>query len=279
MTRNHLFITATLLSLAGVLVLGAPAWAGCGSCGHEASAEAKAPARKTDACTADQAACAEAVCTCHEDKTTCKKCPAKAVAAKAPSTQPACSAECKTDKLACPPCAGKLLDLTLHDQHGKKINPADYHGKVLVLEWTNWQCPFIKRHYQDKTTQALADKYRDQGVVWLAVNSTKSHDVAFNKKHAAKYGITYPVLDDHTGKFGRRFEAKTTPHLFVFDDTGAVVYRGALDDDPRGNQGERRNYVAQALDAVLADKDVPTPKTKPYGCSVKYAPVEQASAR
>lgn len=161
---------------------------------------------------------------------------------------------------------------TLQDQDGKPVSLSDYAGKTVVLEWTNPNCPFVQRHYNEKTMTTLADAYKPKGVVWLAVNST--HDVtnAADKTWVEKNHMGYPVLNDAAGGVGHMYDAKTTPEMYVITKAGTVAYAGGIDNDPQGEKGaDRVNYVQQALDAVLADKAVATPKTKSYGCSVHYA--------
>ena len=160
---------------------------------------------------------------------------------------------------------------TLHDQTGKPHTLAEYAGKIVVLEWVNPECPFVKRHYDNKTMVNLANTYADKGVVWLAVNSTNTFDQAKNAAFVQERGTPYPVLNDSDGKVGRLYDAKTTPHLFVIDKAGQLAYQGAVDDDPAGNKADKINYVKQAIDDLLAGRAVATPETKPYGCSVKYA--------
>jgi peroxiredoxin len=167
---------------------------------------------------------------------------------------------------------GAAPDFALKDSAGNNVSLADYRGKVVVLEWVNPDCPFVKRHYQEGSMKKLTSAYDESGVVWLTVNSTNYMDAAANAAFAEKEGITWPILVDQDGTVGHAYGAATTPHLFIIDTKGKVVYDGAIDDDPRGAKevGERTNYVSAALDEVLADKAVSTPETKPYGCSVKY---------
>lgn len=160
---------------------------------------------------------------------------------------------------------------TLTDHTGKVHNLADYKGKIVVLEWVNPECPFVVRHYETGTMVNLAEAYADQEVVWLAVNTTSHFNQEKNKEFAEKYDLPYPVLDDHDGTVGRRYDAKTTPHMFVVDKAGRIAYNGAIDDDPQGNKAERIHYVKNAIDGVLSDRPVTTAETKPYGCTVKYA--------
>jgi peroxiredoxin len=163
-------------------------------------------------------------------------------------------------------------DFTLSDIAGNKVSLADFQGKVVVLEWTNPDCPFVKRHYQEGSMKNLSSTYSENGVVWLTVNSTNYMDAAANADFAKNAGITWPVLVDQNGAVGHAYGAATTPHMFIIDATGAVVYEGAIDDDPRGNMeaGARTNYVSNALNDLAAGQAVSTPETKPYGCSVKY---------
>lgn len=161
---------------------------------------------------------------------------------------------------------------TLKDQDGKEVDLAQLRGKIVVLEWTNPDCPFVQRHYQSKTMSTTADKFRDRDVVWLAVNSTHYMDAAKDRAWRTEQGFAHAVLDDSAGTVGGTYGARTTPHMFVIDRGGGLVYAGAIDDDPPGaKDGAGRNYVAEALDDVTAGKPVRVAETKPYGCSVKYA--------
>jgi peroxiredoxin len=160
---------------------------------------------------------------------------------------------------------------TLPDTAGNQVSLSDYSGKVVVLEWLNPDCPFVQRHYKAGTMKNLNTKYGAQGVVWLTINSTKYMDAAANAKFRAANDLPYPVLVDQSGEVGHLYGAMTTPHMYVIDGGGNLVYIGAIDDDPRGNKsGPANNYVSAALDEVLAGKPVTTAETKAYGCSVKY---------
>jgi peroxiredoxin len=161
---------------------------------------------------------------------------------------------------------------TLKDQDGAEVDLAKLRGKIVVLEWTNPDCPFAQRHAEAKTMSTLADRYRGKGVVWLGVDSTSYLDAARDRTWRSEHKLPYPVLDDHKGTVGTAYGARTTPHMFVIDGTGTVVYEGAIDDDATGDKGRQaRNYVAEALDEVTAGQPVKLAETKPYGCSVKYA--------
>jgi peroxiredoxin len=162
-------------------------------------------------------------------------------------------------------------DFTLADLNGDRITLSKIEG-VRVLEWVNPDCPFVQRHYKAGTMKDLAAEYGDKGVTWLTINSTNYMDAAANQKFAAANRLSQHILVDQDGKVGHLYGAQTTPHMFVIDASGTIVYAGAIDDDPRGDKaGDASNYVAAALDEVLAGKTVTTAETKPYGCSVKYA--------
>ncbi len=141
----------------------------------------------------------------------------------------------------------------------------------MVLEWLNPDCPFVQRHYKAGTMKNLATQYGGEGVVWLTINSTNYMDAAANAEFKAANDLPYPILVDQSGEVGHLYGAATTPHMYVIDGNGTLVYIGAIDDDPRGTKdGPETNYVAVALDEVLAGNAVTTAETKPYGCSVKY---------
>ncbi|MBD3850740.1 MAG: thioredoxin family protein [Acidobacteria bacterium] len=160
---------------------------------------------------------------------------------------------------------------TLADSAGNQVSLSDFEGKIVVLEWLNPDCPFVQRHYKAGTMKNLAAQYAGEGLVWLTINSTNYMDAAANAKFKAENDLPYTILVDQSGKAGHLYGAKTTPHMYIIDGAGTVVYIGAIDDDPRGNKGEPTvNYVSVALDEVLAGKSVTTAETKPYGCSVKY---------
>lgn len=158
----------------------------------------------------------------------------------------------------------------LPDQDGKTVRLADFAGKIVVLEWTNDECPYVKHHGVQGTMKALAEKYRESGVVWLAVNSTKHATREKNRGWIAQNKLPYPILEDFEGTTGKAYGAKTTPHMFVIDASGKIAYAGAIDDDARLGGKPTVNYVEQALAELTAGKPVSTARTSPYGCSVKY---------
>ena len=156
---------------------------------------------------------------------------------------------------------------------GKTVNLSDYRGKIVVLEWLNFECPFVMYHYRQPNTMVrLANKYKDDNVVWLAVNSTSHTTPEANNDFAEKHKLPYMILDDRSGKVGHAYGAKTTPHMYVINTRGNIVYAGAIDNSPMGKKREGViNYVDKTLAELADGKPVSTRNSKPYGCSVKYA--------
>lgn len=169
----------------------------------------------------------------------------------------------------------KAAGFTLTSFDGETVSLSDFRGKIVVLEWFNFECPYVMAHYQQTSTMVeLAKKYKDKNVVWLAVNSTNHTTPEANKAFAKKHNLPYSILDDRSGKVGHAYGARTTPHMFVIDTGGNIVYEGAIDNSPRGKtpQGQNLvNYVDKALAELTAGKEISNPETKPYGCTVKYA--------
>lgn len=172
-----------------------------------------------------------------------------------------------------PTVARQAPDFTLKSFDGKTINLSDYKGKIVVLEWFNYECPFVLRHYGLKKTMVeLANKYKDKNVVWFAINSTSHTPPELNIEFAQKQKLPYPILDDRSGKVGRAYGAMTTPHIYVIDTKGSIAYQGAIDNDERGRKRQGLiNYVDKALVELTGGKQVSTTDTMPYGCTVKYA--------
>ncbi len=167
-------------------------------------------------------------------------------------------------------------DFKAVDVAGKTVTLSEYKGKIVVLEWTNPGCPFVQRHYKAGSLQALQQMAADQGAVWLTINSTntehRDHQTSeiFGKTYADWKSKHARLVMDADGVVGKAYDAKTTPHLFVIDKNGVLVYNGAVDSDPRGNSEKRIHYVEDALKALAAGKEIGTHSTTPYGCSVKY---------
>lgn len=163
---------------------------------------------------------------------------------------------------------------TLQDQDGKTHSLKDYAGKVVVLEWFNEQCPYVVKHYSGGHMNALAKKYAEKDVVWLAINTNADKSAKDNKKVAGDWKIDRPILADTTTEVAKAYGPKNTPTMYVIDKDGKLAYMGAIDSDRSEDSSKiegATNYVAKALDEVLAGKPVSEPKTQAYGCGVKYA--------
>jgi peroxiredoxin len=167
---------------------------------------------------------------------------------------------------------------TVTDLSGKPVNLADYKGRTVVLEWSNFGCPFVQKHYRSGNMQALQKKYAAE-VVWLAVNSTTRSSSDYEEpvkigQQLKQFGAQPArYLMDEPGTVGQAYGAKVTPHMYVIDPNGKVVYNGAIDDRRSANVEDvkgAKNYVAAALEEVKAGKPVSTPSTTAYGCTIKY---------
>jgi peroxiredoxin len=169
--------------------------------------------------------------------------------------------------------AKKAPPFTLKSFDGKTISLSDYKGKIVVLEWFNVECPYVKYHYDTAHTMVeLANKYKDKNIIWLAVNSTSDTTEQANIEFAQKHNLPYPILDDRSGKVGLSYGAETTPHMFIIDSAGFIVYQGAIDNSPMGGTKEGViNYVDKALEELTSGRSVSVASSKSYGCSVKYA--------
>lgn len=170
-------------------------------------------------------------------------------------------------------------DFTGTDIHGKTVKLSDYKGKIVVLESYNSDCPFCHNHYQTGAAQELQKEFTAKGVVWLLVNSVtpknRSHRTPeqAQKEWANLKMEATDWIDDSSGTIGHLYDMKTTPHMFVIDKSGTLVYDGAMDNSPRpfGDPRKAKNYVRAAVDELLANKPVAISETKPYGCAVHYA--------
>ena len=170
-------------------------------------------------------------------------------------------------------------DFAVKDAKGGKVSLAELKGKVVVLEWNNFGCPFVVKHYSSKNMQKLQETYTAKNVVWVTINSGSKASGSYLEpaeyvKKAEEQGskATHLVVDE-LGVLGKTYGAKTTPHMYVIDANGTLVYNGAIDSKKSTDAADiasSTNHVAQALDEILAGKPVSTAKTEPYGCSVKY---------
>lgn len=170
-------------------------------------------------------------------------------------------------------------DFELPDLDGKLVKLSSFRGKTVVLEWFNPGCPFVKASHTKGSLIDTAARHEKNGVVWLAINSgakgKQGHGVEANREGKQRFNLAHPVLLDETGAVGRAYAAARTPHMYVIDPKGALVYRGAIDNSPDGEVdspagGKLVNYVDAAVADVAAGKPVATPETEAYGCSVKY---------
>ena len=160
-------------------------------------------------------------------------------------------------------------EFSLPDEQGAPHKLSDYRGKLVVLEWTNPECPYVKRHYREGTMEKLSEEF-DSDVVWLAINSTRSNTPEESQAWKQEQGFEYATLQDAAGEVGHLYGARTTPNMYVIDSEGVLRYSGAIDDDPRGRTDRPRNYVSGAIEALLAAAAPDPSETRPYGCSVKY---------
>ena len=170
-------------------------------------------------------------------------------------------------------------DFTLTAIDGKTVTLSQFRGKYVVLEWFNSECPFVQKHYTSGNMQKLQSEYTSKGIVWLAINSTTpEHSNYRDAKRSTdivsqwKANPTALLLDPEGG-VGQAYDARTTPHMYIIDPQGKLVYRGGIDDKPSFSTRDipdAKNYVAVALDELLSGKTVSENDTRPYGCSVKY---------
>ena len=170
-------------------------------------------------------------------------------------------------------------DFTLSDTEGETHSLQDYRGEWVVLEWLNYGCPYVQKHYRTGNIPSQQEKWRDEGVVWLAIVSSAPdkqgyyEPAAMNEKSAEWGSNATAVLLDPEGDVGRAYEARTTPHMFVIDSEGTVVYMGGIDDVPTASDEDLEQatqLVDRALTEAMAGEPVSRPTSRPYGCSVKY---------
>jgi peroxiredoxin len=171
-------------------------------------------------------------------------------------------------------------DFTGTDSHGQQIKLSEYRGKFVVLEWTNNGCPYTKKHYSSGNMQALQKEWTAKGVVWLTILSSAPGEQGYmtapeeNAYIAKVHADPTAAILDPKGAIGREYDARTTPHMFVIDPSGKLIYAGAIDDHATTDADDiksSKNYVSEALSEAMAGKPVAVSSTRPYGCSVKYA--------
>ena len=170
-------------------------------------------------------------------------------------------------------------NFSLPDSAGKTDTLSEYKGKYVVLEWTNPECPFVRKHYESDNMQKLQTEYVKKGVVWLTIDSSAPGEQGYLDGNSAKkakddkYAADSALLLDPDGKVGHLYEARNTPQMFIIDPEGKLIYSGAIDSIASADKADlakATNYVRAALDEALAGKAVTHTQSKPYGCSVKY---------
>lgn len=171
-------------------------------------------------------------------------------------------------------------DFALPDLQGKTLKLSDYAGRFVVLEWVNPECPFVKKHYNSANMPALQKEAGARNVVWLSINSTHPGHSEFKTPAemkswlSSKNAAPQAMLFDRDGGTGKLYGAKTTPHMYIIDPSGKLIYAGGIDDKRSTNIDDiktAKNYVRVALDEALAGKSVTVASSVPYGCSIKYA--------
>lgn len=169
---------------------------------------------------------------------------------------------------------------TLENLYGQEVSLSDYQGSYVVLEWINYDCPFVVKHYASGNMQSLQDEYGEKGVIWLGIGSsapgTQGYFSPEEWKDLAAERESNPthILLDPEGTVGRKYRARTTPEIFIINPEGILIYMGAIDDSPSRNPEDipgSVNYVRKTLDAAMAGEEIEVQQTRPYGCSVKYA--------
>jgi peroxiredoxin len=171
-------------------------------------------------------------------------------------------------------------DFVATDSDGQSQHLADYRGKFVVLEWHNNGCPYTQKHYQSGNMENLQREWTARGVIWFTVISSAPGEQGYvtaaqeNDYMRQIHAAPTAALLDSDGQLGRLYDAKTTPHMFVINPEGVLIYDGAIDDRPTTDQSDiagATNYVSQALTEAMAGKPVSVATTRPYGCSVKYS--------
>ena len=180
---------------------------------------------------------------------------------------------------AAPEIGSKAPDFSVTDTNGKTETLSQYKGKYIVLEWTNPDCPFVHKHYDSGNMQKLQKEFTGKGVIWLSINSSADGRQGnytpdeWNKIVKDRNAAPTAVLLDKGGVVGKEYEAKTTPHMFIINPDGNLIYEGGIDNIKSPNPADipkATNYVQTALDEAMAGKPVTTSVSQPYGCGIKY---------
>jgi peroxiredoxin len=182
--------------------------------------------------------------------------------------------------IAAPSVGTQAPNFRLTDSNGKAVTLGQFKGKVVVLEWNNPGCPYVKKHYESGNMQKTQAAARKDGVVWLSINSSAAgkqghmNRAEANAFVAAQKAQPSAYLLDHAGTVGKGYGAVTTPHMYIIDKAGKLVYAGGIDDKATANKADiagARNHVLAALSELKAGKAVSVSSSRPYGCSVKYS--------
>ncbi len=180
---------------------------------------------------------------------------------------------------AAPQIGKPAPDFSATGSNGKTVKLSDLRGKIVVLEWTNDGCPYVKKHYKSGNMQSLQKDAAEKGIVWLTIISSAPGEqgyvngTAANQLTISRGAAPAEVLLDPEGKVGHLYDARTTPHMFIVNAEGTLVYMGGIDDKATTDVDDiktAKNYVRAALDEVMAGQPVAEAVTRPYGCSVKY---------
>lgn len=170
-------------------------------------------------------------------------------------------------------------NFTLKDLDGETHNLADYEGEYVVLEWLNFECPFVGKHYGSGNMQKLQKNYTDDGVKWFSIVSSAPGKQGYfppeemKAQNEKRGGNQTAILMDPTGKVGKKYGAVVTPHMYVISPEGELLYRGGIDNRPTTDEADiegATNYVKKALTAAMNGEEVSPKQAKPYGCTVKY---------
>ncbi len=184
---------------------------------------------------------------------------------------------------AAPEVGKPAPDFSAVDSNGKTVKLSGFRGKIVVLEWTNDGCPYVKKHYGSGNMQSLQNDAAVKGIVWLSIISSAPGKQGYvdgagaNELTKSRSASPAAVLLDPEGEIGHLYDARTTPHMFIVNKDGTLVYMGGIDDKPTSNPEDikgAKNYVRAALDEVMEGKPVAAAVTRPYGCSVKYGAEE-----
>ena len=171
-------------------------------------------------------------------------------------------------------------EFTLEGTDGQTYTLSDLEGKYVVLEWLNFGCPYVGKHYGSGNMQRLQEEYTEQGVVWLSIVSSAPGTQGYyppeemNAQNEKRGGNQTAILMDPTGEVGHQYGARTTPHMYVINPEGTLIYKGGIDDKPTTDEADiegATNYVRAALDQAMNGEEVSVKTAPPYGCSVKYA--------